>query len=74
MATWPRGKQRQRDLPLDRQPKVVLLEHDDRFAVFPEFVYYDYQQPLKLPGMVSASPPSQSMLRVSTSTSRPFRA
>ncbi|CCE27577.1 probable NADH2 dehydrogenase (ubiquinone) 40K chain [Claviceps purpurea 20.1] len=44
-----------RDLPLDRQPKVVLLEHDDRFAVFPEFVYYDYQQPLKLPGNMKGS-------------------
>ncbi|KAG6212236.1 hypothetical protein E4U50_001978 [Claviceps purpurea] len=53
--TWPLGKQRQRDLPLDRQPKVVLLEHDDRFAVFPEFVYYDYQQPLKLPGNMKGS-------------------
>jgi hypothetical protein len=28
---------------------VVLLEHDNRFAVFPEFVYYDFAQPLKLP-------------------------
>jgi putative N6-adenine methyltransferase len=28
----------------------VLLEHDDRFGVFPEFVFYDFQQPLKLPG------------------------
>ncbi|KAG5932290.1 hypothetical protein E4U59_007593 [Claviceps monticola] len=44
-----------RDLPLDRQPKVVLLEHDDRFAVFPEFVYYDYQQPLKLPENMKGS-------------------
>jgi EEF1A lysine methyltransferase 1 len=28
---------------------VVLLEHDNRFAVFPEFVYYDFAQPMKLP-------------------------
>ncbi|KAG6003846.1 hypothetical protein E4U21_001645 [Claviceps maximensis] len=42
-------KNKLRDVPLDERPKVVLLEHDDRFAVFPEFVFYDYQQPLKLP-------------------------
>ncbi|KAG6018076.1 hypothetical protein E4U54_004615 [Claviceps lovelessii] len=44
-----------RDLPLDERPRVVLLEHDDRFAVFPEFVFYDYQQPLKLPGNMKGS-------------------
>lgn len=32
------------------RPKVVLLEHDMRFNVFPEFVFYDFQQPFKLPG------------------------
>ncbi|KPM38548.1 NADH-ubiquinone oxidoreductase subunit, mitochondrial [Neonectria ditissima] len=32
------------------RPKLVLFEHDDRFNVFPEFVFYDYQQPFKLPG------------------------
>ncbi|KAF9870406.1 hypothetical protein CkaCkLH20_12073 [Colletotrichum karsti] len=31
------------------RPKVVLLEHDMRFNVFPEFVFYDFQQPFKLP-------------------------
>ncbi len=31
-------------------PKLILLEHDSRFSVFPEFVFYDFQQPLKLPG------------------------
>ncbi|KAF6841544.1 nadh-ubiquinone oxidoreductase 39 kda [Colletotrichum musicola] len=31
-------------------PKVVLLEHDTRFSVFPEFVFYDFQEPFKLPG------------------------
>ncbi|SPQ25834.1 cd3cdb60-8906-4b92-ba3e-48abd6aa44b3 [Thermothielavioides terrestris] len=31
------------------KPKLVLLEHDNRFAIFPEFVFYDYAQPLKLP-------------------------
>lgn len=29
---------------------MYLLEHDQRFSVFPEFVFYDFQQPLKLPG------------------------
>ncbi|KAK4240747.1 NAD(P)-binding protein [Achaetomium macrosporum] len=28
---------------------LVLLEHDNRFAVFSEFVFYDFNQPLKLP-------------------------
>lgn len=32
------------------RPKLLLLEHDDRFAMFPEFVFYDFAQPLKLPG------------------------
>ncbi|KAI2471152.1 putative N6-adenine methyltransferase-domain-containing protein [Annulohypoxylon bovei var. microspora] len=31
------------------RPKLYLLEHDERFAVFPEFVYYDFLQPIKLP-------------------------
>lgn len=37
------------------KPKLVLLEHDRRFAIFPEFVYYDFAQPLKLPGSDSPS-------------------
>jgi hypothetical protein len=32
------------------KPKLVLLEHDNRFGVFPEFSFYDFQQPVKLPG------------------------
>ncbi|KAI1826590.1 putative N6-adenine methyltransferase-domain-containing protein [Xylaria intraflava] len=31
------------------KPKTFLLEHDTRFAVFPEFVYYDFAQPFNLP-------------------------
>ncbi|KJZ76184.1 hypothetical protein HIM_04266 [Hirsutella minnesotensis 3608] len=31
------------------RPRLVLLEHDERFGVFPEFVFYDFQQPLNLP-------------------------
>ncbi|KAK0611151.1 putative N6-adenine methyltransferase-domain-containing protein [Immersiella caudata] len=31
------------------RPKVILLEYDTRFSVFPEFIFYDYMQPLKLP-------------------------
>ncbi|KAK1753512.1 NADH-ubiquinone oxidoreductase [Echria macrotheca] len=31
------------------RPKLFLLEHDNRFAVFPEFVFYDFAQPLKVP-------------------------
>jgi hypothetical protein len=36
-------------------PKLVLLEHDDRFGVFSEFVSYDFQQPLKLPSRLKGS-------------------
>ncbi|EAQ92173.1 hypothetical protein CHGG_00408 [Chaetomium globosum CBS 148.51] len=36
--------------PEQPKPKVVLLEHDRRFNIFPEFVYYDFAEPLKLPG------------------------
>jgi hypothetical protein len=36
-------------------PKILLLEHDNRFAVFKdEFVFYDFMQPIRLPGL---SPP-----------------
>ncbi|KAI0503331.1 putative N6-adenine methyltransferase-domain-containing protein [Xylaria bambusicola] len=31
------------------KPKMFLLEHDYRFAVFPEFVFYDFAEPFKLP-------------------------
>lgn len=37
--------------PEQPKPKVVLLEHDRRFNIFPEFVYYDFAEPLKLPGL-----------------------
>jgi hypothetical protein len=31
------------------QPKMWLLEFDKRFEVFEEFVFYDFNEPLKLP-------------------------
>ncbi|KAI0206010.1 putative N6-adenine methyltransferase-domain-containing protein [Astrocystis sublimbata] len=31
------------------KPKTYLLEHDHRFSVFPEFVFYDFVHPFKLP-------------------------
>jgi hypothetical protein len=31
------------------KPKIHLLEFDERFAVFPEFVHYDFRNPFKLP-------------------------
>ncbi|KAI1808672.1 putative N6-adenine methyltransferase-domain-containing protein [Daldinia bambusicola] len=37
------------DTSTPKPKKVFLLEHDQRFSVFPEFVLYDFQQPLKLP-------------------------
>lgn len=31
------------------KPRTVLLEHDRRFEVFPDFIFYDFQHPFKLP-------------------------
>jgi hypothetical protein len=31
------------------RPGITLLEYDERFAIFPEFVRYDYNKPLDLP-------------------------
>jgi 16S rRNA G966 N2-methylase RsmD len=31
------------------QPHITLLEFDERFGVFKEFVKYDFEQPIKLP-------------------------
>lgn len=47
--------QKQRDSS-DGLPKLILFEHDERFGVFPEFVYYDFRQPLKLPSTVKPIP------------------
>ncbi|PSS07073.1 hypothetical protein M430DRAFT_110707, partial [Amorphotheca resinae ATCC 22711] len=30
-------------------PKIILLEYDKRFAIFPEFIFYDFKAPLNLP-------------------------
>ncbi|ODA81552.1 hypothetical protein RJ55_00052 [Drechmeria coniospora] len=38
-----------RTRPESERPRLVLLEHDHRFRVFEEFVYYDFQKPLELP-------------------------
>lgn len=32
-----------------KRPQITLLEFDDRFGVFKEFVKYDFEQPVKLP-------------------------
>ena len=32
------------------KPKLVLLEFDSRFAVMKEFVRYDFNAPISLPG------------------------
>ena len=31
------------------RPEINLLEFDERFAVFKEFVYYDFQKAIQLP-------------------------
>ncbi|KAF5677287.1 nadh-ubiquinone oxidoreductase 40 kda mitochondrial [Fusarium heterosporum] len=48
-------KNRLRFWPIEDRPKLVLLEHDNRFSVFPEFVFYDFQRPLQLPGDLKGS-------------------
>jgi 16S rRNA G966 N2-methylase RsmD len=35
--------------PQESRPHLTLLEFDDRFGVFKEFVKYDFEQPIKLP-------------------------
>lgn len=32
------------------KPQLNLLEFDERFGVFKEFVFYDFQNPTRLPG------------------------
>lgn len=34
---------------------ISLLEYDHRFDVFDEFVHYDFENPLKLPGKSAGS-------------------
>jgi hypothetical protein len=38
-----------RDVGGEEQPVVYLLEFDRRFEVFGEFVFYDFNEPVKLP-------------------------
>ncbi|KAF5548463.1 NADH-ubiquinone oxidoreductase 40 kDa subunit mitochondrial [Fusarium napiforme] len=45
----------QRFWAIEDRPKLVLLEHDHRFSVFPEFVFYDFQRPLQLPAHLKGS-------------------
>jgi hypothetical protein len=40
--------------PGDR-PGLSLLEYDERFAIFPEFVRYDYNNPFQLPSTLRRS-------------------
>ncbi|KAI1371913.1 putative N6-adenine methyltransferase-domain-containing protein [Hypoxylon crocopeplum] len=43
------------DANTPKPQKVYLLEHDQRFSIFPEFVFYDFQQPIKLPAHLKGS-------------------
>ncbi|KFG82414.1 N-6 adenine-specific DNA methyltransferase 2 [Metarhizium anisopliae] len=40
---------------LEASNPKTRIEHDPRFGVFSEFVYYDFQQPLKLPNELKGS-------------------
>lgn len=43
-------------LPADARPRLVLLEHDDRFTVFrSEYIFYDFNEPTKLPASLKGS-------------------
>jgi hypothetical protein len=37
------------------RPEIKLLEYDERFAVFKEFVYYDFEKAVQLPPEMKAS-------------------
>ncbi|KAI2777862.1 N(6)-adenine-specific DNA methyltransferase [Daldinia loculata] len=37
------------DANTPKPKKVILLEYDQRFSVFPEFIFYDFLHPIKLP-------------------------
>ena len=37
------------------KPTIVLLEFDERFSVFKEFVFYDFSDPTRLPDSLKAS-------------------
>lgn len=49
LAHWLILWKSSRKVPDEEKPKIYLLEFDERFAVFPEFVFYDFHNPLKLP-------------------------
>ena len=34
---------------MEQSPKITLLEYDDRFDVFEEYVHYDFKEPFRLP-------------------------
>ncbi|KAM0243867.1 hypothetical protein ACHAP5_006819 [Fusarium lateritium] len=57
-------KNRLRLWPIGDRPKLVLLEHDHRFSVFPEFVFYDFQRPLQLPGTVTIATNTHCVLNI----------
>lgn len=54
---WTKHVSLQRHIQADARPKLLLLEHDDRFGVFSEYQFYDFNQPFKLPGTYPASQP-----------------
>jgi len=37
------------------RPEIKLLEYDERFAVFKEFVYYDFEKAIQLPPEMKGS-------------------
>jgi tRNA1(Val) A37 N6-methylase TrmN6 len=37
------------------RPEIKLLEYDERFAVFKEFVRYDFEKAIQLPSEMKAS-------------------
>lgn len=43
------------ELKPEEIPKMYLLEFDERFSIFPEFVFYDFQKPFKLPVSMKGS-------------------
>lgn len=55
------------------KPRVILLEHDARFEVFgDEFIWYDFKDPLKLPGTFVIPRPLMSHLFLNSQKSNFF--
>jgi tRNA1(Val) A37 N6-methylase TrmN6 len=52
---WNCADGRQNSGEVNARPQVKLLEYDERFAVFKEFVRYDFEKAIQLPAELKGS-------------------